>query len=299
MGQNSTSGAAGSAYGHEMASKVASYLGTQLLSSKSNEAYLEGKRVVIKCARCKTPQIGVSEKMLERIDAIIPALEAKNGDHEIYRITPQWYKSKMSPSRSKKRHPANRVMMVSCEAIINSGQHIATMRISEITKTNHIEVVSKEEMQAIFVNDKIVEKIKRAIRTALDYEKIVFDKRKLGITAEAGEVLACHHLGLKLILDTHSKGFDAIDKDGELVQIKSRRSESEGLPNDAGRVGTFSLHRFDYALLVLLDHNYKLCEIWRAECGELKPLIERQKRRNPNLSSFKRIAKKVFPKRQK
>ena len=296
MGQNSMSGAAGSAYGHEMASKVASYLGTQLLSSKSNEAYLDGKRIVIKCAHYKTPQIGVSEKMLERIDTIVSALEAKNGDYEIYRITPQLYKSKMSPSRSKKRHSANKVMMVSCEAIINSGQHIGTMRISENTKMSHVEAGSKEEIKAVSVNDKIVEKIKKAIRAALDYEKIVFDKRKLGITAEVGEVLACHHLGLRLILDTHSKGFDAIDKDDKLVQIKSRRSESEGLPNDAGRIGTFSLHSFDYALLVLLDHNYKLCEIWRAEYDKLKPLIERQKRRNPNLSSFKRIAKKVFPK---
>lgn len=297
MGQDRISGAAGSAYGHEMASKVASYLGTQLLSNKSNEAYLEGKRIVIKCAHYKTPQIGVSEKMLERIDVIISALEIQNGDYKIYRLTPKWYKSKMSPSKSKKRHSANKVMMVSCEVIINNGQHIATMRNSENAKTSSIEVDSKEEIKAVFVTDKIVEKLKKAIKAALDYEKIVFDKRKLGITAEVGEVLACHRLGLKLILDTHSKGFDAIDKDGKLVQIKSRRSESEGLPNDAGRVGTFSKHHFDYALLVLLDHNYKLCEIWRAvHNSKLKQLIERQKRRNPNLASFKHIAKKVFPK---
>lgn len=295
MGQDSISGAAGSAYGHEMAAKVASFLGTQLLSSKSNEAYLDGKRIVIKCAHYRVPQIGVSRKMLERLDLITPALETKNGDYKIYEVTPQWYKTKMVPSRSRSRS-ANKVMMVSCKAIIEGGQHIATMQSSEKTKTSQQKNESKEDIKTISIDDNIVSKIKKAIRAALDYEKTVFCKRKLGITAEVGEVLACHRLGLKLILDTQSKGFDAIDKDGKLVQIKSRRSESEGLPNDAGRVGTFSLHRYDYALLVLLDHNYKLCEIWRAEHGELKPLIEKQKRRNPNLASFKRVAKKIFPK---
>jgi hypothetical protein len=58
MGQNSMPGAAGSAYGLEMASKIASCLGTQLLSNKSNEAYLVGKRIVIKSAHHKTPEIG-------------------------------------------------------------------------------------------------------------------------------------------------------------------------------------------------------------------------------------------------
>lgn len=128
----------------------------------------------------------------------------------------------------------------------------------------------------------------------MEYEAATCGKRKLGITAEIEEVGACYQLGLRLVLDARSKGFDAIDKDGLLVQIKSRRSESEGLPRDVGRVGSFSKHRFDYALLVLLDHSYELCEIWRAGYEKIKPLIEKQKRRNPNLASFKRVAKKIL-----
>ena len=149
-------------------------------------------------------------------------------------------------------------------------------------------------MNAISIDDNIMSKVKEAIKAALEYEAATNGKRKLGITEEIGEVLACYQLGLKLVLDAQSKGFDAIDNNRLSVQIKSRRSESEGLPRDAGRTGSFSKHPFDYALLVLLDHKYKLCEIWRAEYKKIKPLIEKQKRRNPNLASFKRVAKKIF-----
>lgn len=106
--------------------------------------------------------------------------------------------------------------------------------------------------------------------------------------------MACHKLGLKLVLDSRSEGFDALNKDGLRVQIKTRRSESEGLPRDAGRAGVFSKHEFGYALLALLDHKYELCEIWRADYNKLTPIIEKQKRRNPPLSSFKRVGEKIF-----
>jgi len=62
-----------------MAVKVAQYLGIKLISPISNEAFLNGKRIVIKSARYKTTEIGVSGKMLDRIDAILAALETKKG----------------------------------------------------------------------------------------------------------------------------------------------------------------------------------------------------------------------------
>ena len=87
-----------------------------------------------------------------------------------------------------------------------------------------------------------------------------------------------------------------MDKDGKRVQIKTRRSETDGLPRDTGRTGIFSKHEFDYALLALLDNKYELREIWRADYNKLKPIIEKQKRRQPNLSSFKRagVGEKIF-----
>lgn len=150
------------------------------------------------------------------------------------------------------------------------------------------------EVETVVIDDKIIRKIDDAVRIALAYEKNTHGKRKLGITGEVGEILVCYHLGLRLVLDSRSQGFDAIDKDGFRVQIKTRRSESESLPKGAGRTGRFSKHPFDYALLGLLDHNYQLCEVWRADYNKLKPILEKQRRRDPNLSSFKRIGRKIF-----
>jgi len=117
------------------------------------------------------------------------------------------------------------------------------------------------EPKAITVNEKLINKVKLAVKAGLSYEKATDGRRKLGITGEVGELLACKQLGLKLVLDARSEGFDAIDKRGLRVEIKSRRSESEGLPRDAGRTSSFSKHKFDYALLVLLDKKYRLREI--------------------------------------
>lgn len=150
------------------------------------------------------------------------------------------------------------------------------------------------EPKAITVNEKLINKVKLAVKAGLSYEKATDGRRKLGITGEVGELLACKQLGLKLVLDTRSEGFDAIDKRGLRVEIKSRRSESEGLPRDVGRTSSFSKHKFDYALLVLLDKKYRLRKIWRADYRRLRPIIEKQKRRNPNLASFKRVGEKIF-----
>ncbi len=149
-------------------------------------------------------------------------------------------------------------------------------------------------VETITIDGKLINKIESVTKVAIEYESLTKGRRKLGITAEVGEVLACHELDLKLVADPRSKGFDAIDKQGKRVQIKSRRSESERLPSDKGRTSRFSKHKFDYALLVLLDRRYKLCEIWQTSYDKLKPIIERQKRRDPNLSSFKRAGKNIW-----
>ncbi len=154
-----------------------------------------------------------------------------------------------------------------------------------------------ENPKTIKIDNKLINITKSAIDVALQYEAATKGKRKLGITGEVGEVLVCHQLRLGLVLDSRSEGFDAVDKDGLRVQIKTRRSESEGLPRDAGRTSRFSKHEFDYALLALLDRKYQLCEIWRADYDKLKPLIDKQKRQSPSLSSFKGVGEKIFDKR--
>ena len=153
-----------------------------------------------------------------------------------------------------------------------------------------------ESPKTIKIDNKLINKVKSVIDVALEYEAATSGKRKLGITGEVGEVLVCHQLGLRLVLDSRSEGFDAMDKDSLRVQIKTRRSETEGLPRDAGRTGIFSKHEFDYALLALLDNKYELCEIWQVDYNKLKPIIEKQKRRQPSLSSFKHVGRRIFPK---
>jgi len=148
--------------------------------------------------------------------------------------------------------------------------------------------------EAVTVNKKFLTLISLAIDTALKYEALTGGKRKLGITGEVGEVLVCRQFGLRLVLDSRSEGFDAIDKAGRHVQIKTRRSESEDLPSKLGRVSRFSEHPFDYALLALLGHKYELCEIWQATYSALKPIIDRQKRRSPTLREFQNSGERVF-----
>lgn len=151
-----------------------------------------------------------------------------------------------------------------------------------------------DKPRAALVSQEALDAISKAVGAARAYERAA-KGHKLGITGEVGEVLCCHLLGLKLCVDPRSEGFDAMDSNGKRVQIKTRRSESDGLPRDAGRVSTFSRHEFDYALLVLLDPEYSVAEIWRAEYTDIADLIESQKRRNPNLASFKRKATRIWP----
>ena len=158
-------------------------------------------------------------------------------------------------------------------------------------------MINGQKIKSVRISGVLLVHLRRAIKSALLYERETGHCRKLGITGEVGEVLACHQLKLKLPCNPRSTGYDAIDKHGKRVQIKTRRSEGEGLPRNVGRSSSFSKHEFDYALLVLLDHDYSLCEIWRTESNDLRPIIEQQRRRNPPLASFKRKAERIFPKR--
>lgn len=151
------------------------------------------------------------------------------------------------------------------------------------------------KLKTIPITEEILSRMKKVIKASLAYEDAVGGIRKTGITAEVGEILACYHLKLRLCADPKAKGFDAIDRRGRQVQIKTRRSETEGLPSDLGRLSSFSKHPFDYVVLVLLNPDYSLAEMWRAEYREVILLIEKHKRRNPNLSYFKKVAKRIWP----
>ncbi|MFC1913138.1 hypothetical protein ACFLX7_02980 [Chloroflexota bacterium] len=141
----------------------------------------------------------------------------------------------------------------------------------------------------------LLQKIDTAIQAAIEYESATGGSRKLGITGEVGEVLICHELGLHLARDPRSEGYDAVDDSSKLVQIKTRRSETEDTPKKAGRLSKFSEHEYDYALLGILDSQYRLIQIWRADYEVIDPIVRIQKRRNPALSTFIRVATQIYP----
>lgn len=144
-------------------------------------------------------------------------------------------------------------------------------------------------METINITKQILKACHSAIRVAIEYEKLT--KRKLGITGEIGEVLVCNHgqlksLGLKLLSNPISAGFDAIDKKGMRYQIKATR-------NELGRLSKFAVHEFDFAILAIFSERYEIKELWKASYKMLKPQIARHQRRNPSVREFKNIAKKI------
>ncbi len=129
--------------------------------------------------------------------------------------------------------------------------------------------------------------ISAVIKSAIKYEKLT--GRKLGITGEIGEFLVCKKLKLKFLKNPQVAGHDAVDTRGKKYQIKSRR-----VSHQKGRIGRFSKHKFDFAILVVLDENYKILEIWKTSYKKLKPILDRNIK--PGFSQFKSISDRIYPK---
>ena len=113
--------------------------------------------------------------------------------------------------------------------------------------------------------------------------------RKLGITGEVGEILVCKKLNLNLLKNDIAAGYDALDSGGRRYQIKTRKGDP-----DKGRLSRFSKHEFDYVVLAVLDKEYNIVELWQTTFEEIKPVIDKTKRRNPSLSDFKKIGEKIL-----
>lgn len=132
--------------------------------------------------------------------------------------------------------------------------------------------------------------ISAVIKSAIDYEEST--GRKLGITGEIGEWLVCgiEELGLTLNTDPQVPGYDALDKNGKKYQIKSRRVDHNG-----GKIGKFSKHKFDFAILVILDENYKISEVYKTSYKKLESILGIN--RSPSFSKFKKISERIYPKK--
>lgn len=101
MSQDQSSGAVASQWGKDTARLIAFKINAKMVSSRSNECIFEGVKGVIKCAKTATSSVGVSYKMLGRLDFIIGAFQAENGSFELYKLPVNYFENKMRPTASK------------------------------------------------------------------------------------------------------------------------------------------------------------------------------------------------------
>ena len=101
MTQDRASGAAADTWGRKTAKAIAQKLGATGLNPKSNECLLEGSRVVIKGAAPATDSVGVTYKMLDRLDAIVGAFQRDDGAFELWSLASSVFKEHMRDTRSR------------------------------------------------------------------------------------------------------------------------------------------------------------------------------------------------------
>ena len=93
MTQNRETGAAANQFGKDAAKIIAGHLGLKMLTKISNEVTYNGQQAVIKSAHLGNGYIGVSLKMLERIDIIIAAFENTDGHYDLYTLDVKTFKN--------------------------------------------------------------------------------------------------------------------------------------------------------------------------------------------------------------
>lgn len=130
MSQNQESGAEAVEYGLSTAREIANQLGANKIGNpRSNEYDLEGKSIVIKCARKRTNSVGVPYHMLERLDAIFGSFENENGEYEIVELSPKIFSENMRPTRSKGAS-SGRVGIVRKVLFYEKGKPIKKIKLS-------------------------------------------------------------------------------------------------------------------------------------------------------------------------
>jgi len=128
MPQDRESGAKANEYGRETAKKIAEKVGAKFISKTSNEFELQDRKITIRCARHSTNDIGITYRMLKRIDAIFAALEQENGEYSLYEISPSMFEKNMRETKSKGA-AAGKVGLVRKSVFVNEGQFICSVKI--------------------------------------------------------------------------------------------------------------------------------------------------------------------------
>lgn len=128
MPQDRSSGAVANDWGRKTAREIAAKIGAQMKGSQSNEASFQGTTVAIKCAATRTKSVGVSFKMLGRLDAVIGAFQQEDGTFLLWSLTPEHFRAEMRDTSS--RGPsAGRVGLVARSVFEQSGSALGRVRL--------------------------------------------------------------------------------------------------------------------------------------------------------------------------
>jgi len=127
MSQDRASGAAADEWGRLTARALAQQIGATSASLRSNECLLDGKRVVIKCARPNTDSVGVTFKMLDRLDEVVGAFQRADGAFDIWSLSPADFKEYMRGTRSR-GGSAGKVGLVKRDVFQSRGRLLGRVR---------------------------------------------------------------------------------------------------------------------------------------------------------------------------
>ena len=130
MAQDQISGAAANEWGRVTARAIASKIGAIMKGQTSNEALLEGKIVVIKCAASATDSVGVTFKMLDRLDSIIGAFQLDDASFELWSLSPEEFRNGMRDTRSRGA-AAGKVGIVRRQSFEQNGRLLGRIRLDE------------------------------------------------------------------------------------------------------------------------------------------------------------------------
>jgi hypothetical protein len=128
MPQDQMTGVAGDAFGRRAAPLIARAINAAMLGPRSNEAIYQGARIVIKCAASGTTCVGVTYKMLERLDSVIGAFEQEDKTFNVLSLPASIYRKAMRPTRSHGAS-AGRVGIVSRSVFTAQGSFIRSVRL--------------------------------------------------------------------------------------------------------------------------------------------------------------------------
>ena len=146
--------------------------------------------------------------------------------------------------------------------------------------------------------NRIADLLKQARTIAVEYYGLT--GKPLGITGEVGEYEAARLLDLKLAA-AREAGFDAIDRNGRRLQVKSR-SIPRAKKLTGQRMGSIDLDKpWDAVILVLMDEKFSPVVIYEADRAAITEALQRpgSKARNERgalaITKFRSIGRQVWP----